>query len=82
MPETEFFEFSSIEKVQKFLKHHQKSEYAECIMAQSLQRNSTAFCICIYGSDNRFKAEDVYKRWNYISETLKSKGVEVFGEFN
>lgn len=48
-------------------------------MAQPLQRDSPAFCLSIYGINNKFTYEDVQKRWNTIKELAKQEGIRILG---
>lgn len=38
------------------------ANYAYVIMARPVAANASAFCLCMFGTDNRFKAEDVLHR--------------------
>ena len=48
-------------------------------MAQPLQKGAPSFCLAIFGTDNKFCSEDVFKRWKYIKENLAALGIEVVG---
>lgn len=37
------------------------------------------FCICIYGTDNRFKYSDVIARGNITTEMAASVGIQILG---
>lgn len=38
------------------------SNYAYVVMAQPIAANASAFCVCMFGTDNVFKTEDVLHR--------------------
>lgn len=80
MPELNKFVFENVEKVQQFIDCYQKSEYAECFMAQSFCDGAVAFCVCLFGTNNKFKSEDVTKRVKFIQTSLKLHDIEVYGE--
>lgn len=48
-------------------------------MAQPLVNGAPAFCLTIFGSNNKFSAEDVLTRWNYLKNELKNYGISVMG---
>lgn len=59
--------------------HHFSHEYAianyvNTVMAQPLG-NAAPFCLCVYGTDNRYTAEDVSKLWKHISQKLNEIGI-------
>lgn len=48
-------------------------------MAQPISPAAPGYCLAIFGTDNRFTAADVTKRWQYIKLNLKERGVIVLG---
>ncbi|KAK4886217.1 hypothetical protein RN001_002488 [Aquatica leii] len=48
-------------------------------MAQPLVDKSSAFCLTVFGSDNKFSCEHVLKRWKYIEEEARKIGIVVEG---
>lgn len=52
---------------------------AYVIMAQLLAHNAPMFCLCIFGTDNKFHSDHILKRWVYIVEYLKKEQISVFG---
>lgn len=52
------------------------SDSLTTIMAQPLG-GSSSFCLMVFGSDNRYTANDVSKRWQHIVSTLKQLGIGV-----
>ena len=55
------------------------SNYAYVIMAQPLYPKAPPFCLCIFGTDNVFTADQVELRWKWTRAALKEKGIEVIG---
>ncbi|KAK3910460.1 Ribosomal protein S12 methylthiotransferase [Frankliniella fusca] len=47
------------------------------IMAQPLQKGAPSFCLTLFGTDNKFSAVHISKRWNFIHKELGKLGVEV-----
>lgn len=52
------------------------SDSLTTIMAQPLG-GSSSFCLMVFGSDNRYTANDVSKRWHHIVSKLKQLGIGV-----
>lgn len=48
-------------------------------MAQPLKENIPPFCLSIFGTDNKFLASDVLKRWSYIKEELEKLNIKILG---
>lgn len=66
--------------IQNLLSSYPVSTLMNLVLVQPLVENSSAFCLLAYGTDNRFTAGDCLRRWNYIRDTLKSRGFEILGE--
>lgn len=66
---------SSEEIIKHFFNNNQLSSYLNVIMAQPLA-NVPAFCLAIFGSDNKYSSFDVAKRWNFINEQLAEVNVK------
>lgn len=48
-------------------------------MAQPIQQGAASFCISVFGTDNRFTANDVRKRVALIKKKLNDSGIKVLG---
>ena len=46
-------------------------------MAQALSKQISAFCLACVGTNNRFSADDVLKRWKHIYLQRKAHGITV-----
>ena len=46
-------------------------------MAQALKERVPAFCLACIGTDNKFRADLVLKRWKYISTKCSKRGIKV-----
>lgn len=53
------------------------ASFVNVVMAQPLKLNNPPFCLLIFGSDNRYTAITVSKRWNYIIDDLKKYNIKV-----
>lgn len=63
---------------QYFLKN-EKANYAYVIMAKPLHDNAPSFCLCIFGTNNKFNYEDVIKRWNVMEKLASDFGIKILG---
>lgn len=81
MPITYTFKAESAELIKKHLQQSQ-SHLVYVVVAQPLKENTAPFILQIYGTDNRFKTEDVLKRWIHTEKELKrlvqSINIEVY----
>ncbi|KAK3926414.1 Endopolyphosphatase [Frankliniella fusca] len=59
------------------LKRSNLSSSAYAFMAQPLRKGAPSFCLCLFGTDNRFSAQHTFRRWSFIREELSKLGVEV-----
>ncbi|KAK4876655.1 hypothetical protein RN001_009161 [Aquatica leii] len=48
-------------------------------MGQALQDRAPSFCICVYGSDNKFNAGNVLNRWQYLKKQASLHDIEIVG---
>ena len=53
------------------------AKHAFVYMAQPLCRKVPAFCLACMGTSNKFTAEDVLKRWDYLFLECKKLGISV-----
>lgn len=51
--------------------------YLNVVMAQPIANNASAFCLLLYASDNKFTANNVVRRWEYIKNELNKVGIVV-----
>lgn len=58
------------EEITKFMQF-KKSSLVYIVVAVPLKEGVPPFILQMYGTDNRFKATDVIKRWNHTIESLK-----------
>lgn len=58
------------EEITKFMQHS-KSSLVYIVMAVPLKQGVPPFILQMYGTDNKFKGNDVIKRWNHTIQALK-----------
>lgn len=66
-------------KVQETIAQTKMSTYVYTVMAQPICQNSPAFCLQMFGTDQKFSFLDVLNRWNHLEELLKAKGITILG---
>lgn len=59
-----------VEEIQKYMEYD-KSSLVYIVMATSLTEGVPPFVIQMFGSDNRFKSQDVVRRWDHTTQALK-----------
>ena len=77
LPICDSFLAVSFECMEEYFQNNQPATYTFAYMAQPLQTNVPAFCLAIIGSDNKFSAELVLKRWQYIVSECSKCGITV-----
>lgn len=55
------------------------SKIAYVVMVQPLAARAPAFCLVMFGTDNKFSAEDVGHRLDYMERGLRNEGIVVVG---
>lgn len=71
MPIPFSFKASSASEIQKFMELKEKSTLVYVVIAQPLIDHAPPFVLQIFGTDNKFTANDVEKRWKYTIPELK-----------
>lgn len=73
------YQVNSVKDIKHAFQNEAIAQNAYVFMAQPLVNGAPAFCLAIFGSNNKFSAEDVLTRWNYIRKELKNYGISVMG---
>ncbi|KAK3917721.1 Acyl carrier protein 4, chloroplastic [Frankliniella fusca] len=73
------FPASSAAMIAKHFEQGVPSSTAYAIMAQAVQDGAPSFCLNIFGTDNKFETEHVFKRWHFIHSELAKRNIEVVG---
>jgi len=61
------FKATSAESIQNHFQSAPKSNYAYTTMVAPLSVAAPSFGLCVFGSDNKFQAEDVIRRWKWMT---------------
>lgn len=64
------------EILRHFSSNNTESSFLNVIMAQPMG-NAPAFCLMVYGSDNKYTSLDVANRWKFINEELAKVNIKV-----
>ena len=56
---------------------HTLARYAYVYMAQPLDHNIPAFCLACFGTNNKFTAEHVLLRWQYVVKECERRRIWV-----
>lgn len=73
------YKITSVTDIKNAIDNNNLSNNAYVYMAQPLVDGAPAYCISIFGSDNRFTADNVNKRWKYILDESKKRNITVVG---
>nr|XP_029709589.1 uncharacterized protein LOC115255635 [Aedes albopictus] len=68
MPIENFFTATSPKKVMEYLEKYSIGRNLYVVMAQPLSSDSRPFCLMYTCSDNKFKTEDVLRRWAFTEK--------------
>ena len=77
LPLTDAFLAVSFESMEKAFQVSDIAKYAFVYMAQPLSEGVPAFCLACMGTNNKFTAQDVLKRWNCNFSESKKRGITV-----
>jgi hypothetical protein len=77
LPKGDSFIAVSFASIEESFRVAEVAKYAFVYMAQPLCEIVPAFCLAVMGTDNKFTAEDVLKRWNYLVLECKKFGISV-----
>jgi hypothetical protein len=78
MPVMNLYSINSALDIKIFMTH-EKATMVYVVMAKPICEDSKPFCLCYFGTSNKFKTIDVINRWRFIIEKLKCCGIEVDG---
>lgn len=67
---------NAMEIVDHFTNGNAVASFLNVVMAQPLD-GAPPFCLLLYGSDNKYTADDVKKRWKYVTAELNRLGISV-----
>lgn len=70
MPISFSFSPQSLEEIEQQIKENEKATLVYVVLAQPLSDNVPPFIVQLYGTDNRFKSQDVLLRWRHTKDEL------------
>jgi hypothetical protein len=79
LPIVSHFKVNSANQMKEFMAKYESPSNLYVIMATAMSINSPNFCLCVFGTDNKFTGDIVVNRWNTIIKMLQLVGVEVVG---
>lgn len=77
MPVTSAFGCSTPRQVLNHLQNFPVGRNVQLTMIQPLMVGASPFCVNYYCTDNRFKSEDVTKKWNFTQEIFEEVGIKI-----
>lgn len=70
MPITFSFYPQTANEIEYQIRQNQKSTIVYLVLAQPMLDNAPSFVLQVFGSDNRFKSENVLNRWKHTRDQL------------
>ena len=77
LPIINSFVATSYEQIEHMFSNYSIAKYAYAYMVKPLDSQSPSFCLGCLGTDNKFIAETVIMRWNYIVSECKKRNIHV-----
>lgn len=79
IPDSSTFSNLTAMQLVQSIKENSKSAYVYTVMGQPVRDGASPFCVCVFGTDNKFNAVDVKNRLEYIKQKLEAAGINVLG---
>ncbi|CAF1921905.1 unnamed protein product [Rotaria magnacalcarata] len=79
VPQSNFFRTEKFNVLKEWFDEADTSKFINLHMAKSLKSSAPPFILCAYGSNNKFEAIDVLRRWLYIYHESLIQGLRVIG---
>lgn len=79
VPVLSSFPATSSSVMANYFQQNELSNYAYVIMAQPLSSKAPPFCLCVFGTNNKFTHAQVAQRWKYVKAALNEEGISVIG---
>jgi len=77
LPIVDSFIASSFLAIEIMFKNNEIAKFAYVYMAQALSLHVRAFCLACLGTDNRFSADDILKRWKHIYLEYRKRDITI-----
>ncbi|KAF5304707.1 hypothetical protein FQA39_LY09484 [Lamprigera yunnana] len=78
LPDITKFVVTCVQDIDAF-KNEEICKNVLIVMAQPLAKGHPAFSLLLFASNNKFKAKDVLRRWNYLYQEAKKIGITIEG---
>ncbi|CAF1474909.1 unnamed protein product [Rotaria sordida] len=79
IPESNFFRTENFNELKKWFDELDKSKFINLYMVKSLALSAPPFILSAFGSNNKFTAIDIVKRWLFIHNQCLIQGIRVVG---
>lgn len=79
MPNSSAYLARNADQMKYYFNNASKAEYAYVVMAQPLDSKTPAFCLAVFGTDNKFTNLDVSQRWHKMRELASANNIELLG---
>lgn len=79
MPDVSIFTATDAETIEELFRKYPTAKNAYVVLAQPLQIGAPPFWLMLFGTDNKFKAQDVVNRWRYVKSKAAEQGIVVVG---
>ena len=77
LPVIDSFLATSFDAIENMFADNTLAKYAYVYMAQPLAQNVPAYCLACFGTDNKFTAELILQRWQYILKECERSWIRV-----
>ena len=77
LPQIDLLIAISFDAIENMFANPTTSKYAYMYMAQPVDHNIPAYCLACFGTDNKFTAEHVLLRWQYIIKECERRRIWV-----
>lgn len=79
IPQSGFFEFTSIEAVKTYMDNNLEATYVKLIALKPLNLKSPSIIVALYGTNGSDQWESTTKRWNFVKTELSKVGIIAVG---
>ena len=77
LPICDSFIATSFETMKSYFDNASLAKYAFVYVVQPLTKGVSPFCLACIATDNKFNAEVIMKRWQYIHDQLNQRGIHL-----
>ncbi|CAF1179965.1 unnamed protein product [Rotaria sordida] len=77
MPQPNFFQTENFNNLKMWFSNFNRSKFINIRMVQSIVPSASPLIFSVYGSDNKFIATDILRRWLYIYNQGFIQGIRV-----